>query len=624
MSERQLPYHVGPPPIALMECPIAGFQYHGGQACWARMRIDDPLALQREPGNRHDPRAIIVQWQGVMLGYVPRGANYALSQMMDRGAGVEARVNSLRDGADPWQRVMMEVAVHAAVAPAPERPKEPEPVMLWPPRKLTTPRLQLARDVDALTAAQRETGLAVLRDCLPEIARRLTRPAGGFIHDGSRKVYLWETVALEIGGNGHGLSAHYVGCTAADGPSVTLDLKRPLGAEGWIACFVPAIATVCARHGLTKANMGEPLQRWIGASLLLTCEGLVDFEALRKAVLEFLAPDPLARSLANRIFGAAAPAEAFNWVCTHVSALALCAVEQPAMLPFLRIVQGDKAMNAACDPLAALCERLAAEGLEPAAWKKLARWGFASFERIGDAWWKPIPLARFANLLHRLDVQAPPPPDFVRYALLASLHRAERHARLDLERHPPWFLRALLREVERARHDIAVHVVRMDLCAALDWRIESRPEPDANQQRAGWAWIMDQAQAYRKSRELALAAPWQVHVAGMLWGPYRVVAIDCADALEAEAQAMKNCLASYEEACRSGEVVVYSIRERSTGARIACFAAERAGDGDSWELIEVAGKMNAAVDEDLERIGHAMVVKLNGGRGGAVAPFSCL
>jgi PcfJ-like protein len=107
----------------------------------------------------------------------------------------------------------------------------------------------------------------------------------------------------------------------------------------------------------------------------------------------------------------------------------------------------------------------------------------------------------------------------------------------------------------------------------------------------------------------------------MNWGAYRVVAIRCAAELAAEAEAMKNCLATYEEACRAGAVAVYSIRERSTGTRIACFAAERIRQGESWELIEVAGKMNSAVDDELARIGHAMVVKLNGGRGGEVPPF---
>ncbi|HET9653122.1 MAG TPA: HIRAN domain-containing protein [Usitatibacter sp.] len=617
MSERQAPYPTGSPPIALMQCPIAGFQYHGGQACLGRVRIDDRLELHREPGNRHDPRAITVQWQGVMLGYVPREANYALSQMMDRGARAQARVKSLRAGADPWHRVMMEVSVHAA-APPREPAKEPE-VMFWVPAKTMAPLLMLLPANGGLTRAQQETAIAVLQDCLPEIARRLARPAVAILHDDRREVHLWDTLALEIRADGTCLAARWLHGSPAAAPSLTLDLKQPLSAEACIACLVAPIAETCARHGLTKASLGEPLQRWIGNSLRLTLDGAIDFEALRKWTLERLAPDPLARSLANRIFEASPSAEAFNWVCAHAPALALCGVEQPEMLPFLRLVQDDKAMQAAPDPLAALRERLLAQGIEPTAWKKFARWGFDAFERMGPAWWKPIPFARFANLLHHLDVQAPS-PHFAPYALTAALYDLPTQARLDFERHPLWFMRALLREVERLGDAVARSDLRNQLCGCVDWLLDARPEPDANQQRAGWAWIMEQAYAYRGLRELALAAPWSVPVAGMLWGAYRVVAIDGAAALAAEALAMKNCLATYEVACRSGDVAVYSIRDRSTGARIACFAAERVAD-DDWQLIEVAGKMNAMVDDELERIGHAMVVKLNGGRGGEVVPF---
>lgn len=618
MSEPQPP----PSPIALMQCPIAGFQHHGGEGCWGRMRIDDRLDLQREPGNRHDPRAITVQWHGVMLGYVPREANYALSQMLDRGARVEARVRSLREGTDPWQRVMMEVALHPIAAAPGERSREARPVQLSAPLMLTPPRPQFARRGEALKPRHLETGRIVLRDCVPEIVARLARPVLGFVEGGHRKVHLWGTVALEIGADGHGLAARYLeGPREAEGPSVTLDLKRPLGAEGWIACFVRPIAAVCDHHGLTKLDLDEPLRRWIGESLQLTFEGLVDLEALRKAAADFLAPDPLARSLANRIFGAPPFAEAFNWVCGRAPALALCAVEQPAMLPFLRIAQDEKAMKAAADPIAALHELLLAKGMEPAAWKKLARWGFGAFEAMGEAWCKPVPIARFANLLHRLEVHEPPPRDFVLHALHAVYYRAGPNAQLAFERHPPWFLRALLREAGRESEAGQTAALHQDLPGCLDWLIDARPKPDANQQRAGWAWILEQARAHRKKRSLALAAPWNVPVACMQWGAYRVVAIRCAAELAAEAEAMKNCLATYEEACRSGAIVVFSIRERSTGARVACFAAERGDDGTSWQLVEVAGKMNSPVDDDVERMGHAMVAKLNGGRGGDVPPF---
>jgi hypothetical protein len=182
-------------------------------------------------------------------------------------------------------------------------------------------------------------------------------------------------------------------------------------------------------------------------------------------------------------------------------------------------------------------------------------------------------------------------------------------------------MRSLLKAAEATPQPSQQAALRSELPSCLDWLLDARPSPDANQQHAGWPWILEQARAHRKARELALAAPWLVPVTGMPWGPYRVVAIRCAADLAAEAEAMKNCLANYEEACRSGDIVVFSIRKRSTGARVACFAAERCGDGGDWKLVEIAGKMNANVDEAVERIAHAMVAKLNGSRGGEVAPF---
>src|SRR5688572_7397796 len=102
MSETPAPYTVTASAVALMQCPVAGFQYHGGEAVWSRLRPGEELRLRREPGNRHDARAILIAWHDVTLGYIPREANYALSQLMDRGAAVKARIESRREGAAPW------------------------------------------------------------------------------------------------------------------------------------------------------------------------------------------------------------------------------------------------------------------------------------------------------------------------------------------------------------------------------------------------------------------------------------------------------------------------------------------------------------------------------------------
>ena len=63
----------------------------------------------REPENRHDRRAVRVEWNGRPLGYLPRAENRAVAKALDDGEKLEARVSSLRDDPNPWRRVEFEV-----------------------------------------------------------------------------------------------------------------------------------------------------------------------------------------------------------------------------------------------------------------------------------------------------------------------------------------------------------------------------------------------------------------------------------------------------------------------------------------------------------------------------------
>lgn len=443
MSGTPARYEVQADSVPVMQCPVAGFQYYRGESCWARMRPSDLLVLRREPGNRHDARAIAIEWQGVMLGYVPREANYMLSQMMDRGCRVEARVAAMRAGPDPWNRMMVEVA--------------------W--------------------------------------------PAGG------------------------------------------------------------------ARLAPSTAPREDPFQP---SEILL-------------------------RSLGNRIFGGPVPGEASGWLQAHAAALALVGVEKPALLPFLRLVPEDRAAAAHAHPSLALQGVLEAAGIEAGAWRKLTRWGFGSFERLGEAWVKPIPIARLANLLLRLDVQEPPPPEFAGHALTLAYHRTDRSARLDFERYPLWFMRALVRH----RGLLRCHVV----CAA-NWFIDTKPIPDANQQHAGWPWIAEKSIAHFKALMPANALPWAVPCGEMTFGQWRVVPIRSAVELAAEAAAMKNCLADYEDDCRAGSYAVFSIRDQLTDERKACFSLTRVDTDEPWELEQIAGKKNAAVGDEMLEVAQRAVAAM--------------
>ena len=97
--------------LLVQSSPLAGFNYHQAPEVWREMRVGDALALQREPENAHDGRAISVQWQGRKLGYVPRAQNAALAWALDRGENLEARVSRLQPHRNPRKRIEFEVYV---------------------------------------------------------------------------------------------------------------------------------------------------------------------------------------------------------------------------------------------------------------------------------------------------------------------------------------------------------------------------------------------------------------------------------------------------------------------------------------------------------------------------------
>ena len=94
---------------ALQQSPLAGFQYHHGEALWQQLAVGQTLQLVREPDNRFDDRAVRVEWQGHKLGYIPRLDNAAVSQLLDKGERLEAVIARLAESSNPWERVGVEV-----------------------------------------------------------------------------------------------------------------------------------------------------------------------------------------------------------------------------------------------------------------------------------------------------------------------------------------------------------------------------------------------------------------------------------------------------------------------------------------------------------------------------------
>ena len=94
---------------ALQTTPLAGFQYHNGEALWPQLAAGQRLTLTREADNRFDNRAVRVDWQDHKLGYIPRLDNAAVSQLLDRGETLEAAIAELENSSNPWNRVKVVV-----------------------------------------------------------------------------------------------------------------------------------------------------------------------------------------------------------------------------------------------------------------------------------------------------------------------------------------------------------------------------------------------------------------------------------------------------------------------------------------------------------------------------------
>ena len=97
--------------IVVQHAPLAGFVYYDGKEVWDRVKRGDALTLVREPANPHDANAIRIEWQGHVLGYVPRRDNIDLARQMDHGARVRGRVTELTRAANGRHRISYEISV---------------------------------------------------------------------------------------------------------------------------------------------------------------------------------------------------------------------------------------------------------------------------------------------------------------------------------------------------------------------------------------------------------------------------------------------------------------------------------------------------------------------------------
>ena len=86
---------------------IAGFTFWDGCRAFSELKVGIPLKLVREDGNKFDPYAVAIYYEGYKLGFVPRGDNELICQFLDLGYTeiFDARVQRISPEAHPEKQV---------------------------------------------------------------------------------------------------------------------------------------------------------------------------------------------------------------------------------------------------------------------------------------------------------------------------------------------------------------------------------------------------------------------------------------------------------------------------------------------------------------------------------------
>ena len=71
------------------------------------MKVGKPLKLVREEGNKFDPYAVAIYYEGYKLGFVPRSDNQLICQFIDLGYTdiFDARVQRISPDAHPEKQI---------------------------------------------------------------------------------------------------------------------------------------------------------------------------------------------------------------------------------------------------------------------------------------------------------------------------------------------------------------------------------------------------------------------------------------------------------------------------------------------------------------------------------------
>ena len=97
------------PGVMLARVNLAGTGFYLQAADCPLLPVGTKLDLLPEPDNQHDEFAVAVLYQSIMLGYVPRDENKAISRLLQAGKSLHCRLSNIAPDQAPWHMYDVEI-----------------------------------------------------------------------------------------------------------------------------------------------------------------------------------------------------------------------------------------------------------------------------------------------------------------------------------------------------------------------------------------------------------------------------------------------------------------------------------------------------------------------------------
>jgi hypothetical protein len=100
-----------------MDCHLAGRKYYDADLVWDYLRVGQPLRLERDLQNPHDPYAVQVIYnkdgEDYLIGFIPRSDNKQIAGFLEMGWTdlFDCRISSINPDTHPENQVRLTLSI---------------------------------------------------------------------------------------------------------------------------------------------------------------------------------------------------------------------------------------------------------------------------------------------------------------------------------------------------------------------------------------------------------------------------------------------------------------------------------------------------------------------------------